>query len=104
MGDPGGGPAPPTALSSPAPRLRGFRVILASASPRRREILGLAGVSFEVVPPAFEESLSKAALPRAQDYARETARGKALEVAARVFQDDLETPYVVIGADTVVVS
>lgn len=44
------------------------------------------GVSFEVVPPAFEESLSKAALPRAQDYARETARGKALEVAARVFQ------------------
>lgn len=42
MGDPGGGPAPPTALSSPAPRLRGFRVILASASPRRREILGLA--------------------------------------------------------------
>ncbi|XP_076779541.1 putative bifunctional dTTP/UTP pyrophosphatase/methyltransferase protein isoform X2 [Arvicanthis niloticus] len=124
MCDPGDvtrGPAPSLALAPPAPLLRGFRVILASASPRRREIFGLTtaqavtthqaptgpcptpqGVSFEVIPPAFEESLSKAALPRAQDYARETARGKALEVAARVFQDDPETPYVVIGADTVV--
>lgn len=44
MCDPGDvtrGPAPSLALAPPAPLLRGFRVILASASPRRREIFGL---------------------------------------------------------------
>lgn len=89
-------------LTSPALRLRGRRVVLASASPRRKEILGRAGVAFEVIPPRFPETLSKAAWPRPQDYARETATGKAREVAARVAQEDPETPTVVIGADTVV--
>lgn len=41
------------------------------------------GVAFEVAPPSFPEMLSKAAWPRPQDYARETATGKALEVAGR---------------------
>lgn len=44
MCDPGDvtrGPAPSLALAPPAPLLRGFRVILASASPRRSEIFGL---------------------------------------------------------------
>lgn len=35
------------ALMPLTPRLRGYRVVLASASPRRKEILGLA-VSFRV--------------------------------------------------------
>ncbi|XP_029390629.1 probable bifunctional dTTP/UTP pyrophosphatase/methyltransferase protein [Mus pahari] len=60
------------------------------------------GVAFEVVPPTFPETLSRAAWPRPQDYARETAAGKAREVAARVAQEDAETPTLVIGADTVV--
>lgn len=87
---------------SPASRLRGHRVILASASPRRKDILELTGVAFEVAPPSFPEMLSKAAWPRPQDYARETATGKALEVAGRAAKEDPETPTLVIGADTVV--
>ncbi|XP_031228032.1 probable bifunctional dTTP/UTP pyrophosphatase/methyltransferase protein [Mastomys coucha] len=88
-------------LTPLTPRLRGYRVVLASASPRRKEILDLAGVAFEVSPSAFPESLSKARL-RAEDYARETATRKALDVAARKCQADPVTPYLVIGADTVV--
>nr|NP_081215.1 acetylserotonin O-methyltransferase-like [Mus musculus]BAB25021.1 unnamed protein product [Mus musculus] len=89
-------------LTSLALSLRSRRVVLASASPRRKEILGLTGVALEVVPPRFPETLSKAAWPRPQDYARETATGKAQEVAARLVQEDPETPTIVIGADTVV--
>ena len=43
-------------------------------------------MALEVVPPRFPETLSKAAWPRPQDYARETATGKAQEVAARLVQ------------------
>ncbi|KAM5125427.1 putative bifunctional dTTP/UTP pyrophosphatase/methyltransferase protein isoform 2-T2 [Callospermophilus lateralis] len=78
------------------------RVVLASASPRRQEILSNAGLRFEVVPSKFKETLSKASFPSPYAYAIETARQKALEVAHRLHQKDLRTPDVVIGADTIV--
>ncbi|XP_047392446.1 probable bifunctional dTTP/UTP pyrophosphatase/methyltransferase protein [Sciurus carolinensis] len=78
------------------------RVVLASASPRRQEILSNAGLRFEVVPSRFKETLSKAAFPSPFAYAMETAKQKALEVAQRMHQKDLRTPDVVIGADTIV--
>ncbi|XP_046931779.1 probable bifunctional dTTP/UTP pyrophosphatase/methyltransferase protein isoform X1 [Lynx rufus] len=78
------------------------RVVLASASPRRREILSQAGLRFEVVPSRFKEKLDKAAFPTPYAYAIETAKQKALEVASRMHQKDLRAPDVVIGADTIV--
>ncbi|XP_039101240.1 probable bifunctional dTTP/UTP pyrophosphatase/methyltransferase protein [Hyaena hyaena] len=78
------------------------RVVLASASPRRREILSQAGFRFEVVPSRFKEKLDKASFPTPYAYAVETAKQKALEVACRMYQKDLRAPDVVIGADTVV--
>ncbi|XP_045393651.1 LOW QUALITY PROTEIN: probable bifunctional dTTP/UTP pyrophosphatase/methyltransferase protein [Lemur catta] len=78
------------------------RVVLASASPRRREILSNAGLRFEVVPSRFKEKLDKASFSTPYAYAMETARQKALEVANRMHQKDLRTPDVVIGADTIV--
>ncbi|XP_075855743.1 putative bifunctional dTTP/UTP pyrophosphatase/methyltransferase protein isoform X2 [Microcebus murinus] len=78
------------------------RVVLASASPRRREILSNAGLRFEVVPSRFKEKLDKASFPTPYAYAVETAKQKALEVANRMHQKDLRTPDVVIGADTIV--
>lgn len=78
------------------------RVVLASASPRRQEILSNAGLRFEVVPSKFKETLSKASFPSPYAYAVETAKQKALEVAHRLYQKDLRTPDVVIGADTIV--
>ncbi|KAM9576387.1 putative bifunctional dTTP/UTP pyrophosphatase/methyltransferase protein [Trichechus inunguis] len=78
------------------------RVVLASASPRRREILSQAGLRFEVVPSRFKETLEKDAFPTLYTYAIETAKQKALEVAHRMHAKDFQTPDVVIGADTIV--
>ncbi|XP_008566286.1 PREDICTED: N-acetylserotonin O-methyltransferase-like protein [Galeopterus variegatus] len=78
------------------------RVVLASASPRRREILSNAGVRFEVVPSRFKEKLNKASFSAPYAYAVETAKQKALDVASRMHQKDLRAPDVVIGADTIV--
>ena len=72
------------------------RIVLASGSPRRRELLGLLQVPFEVVPSAYEEHTpSTHADPAA--LARHLAEAKARDVAER-YPDAL-----VIGADTIVV-
>ncbi len=69
-------------------------IILASASPRRREILSLGGVPFEVCPAADEQAPDHLA---PADLVRSLARSKASQVAAQ-FADR-----VVLGADTMVV-
>ena len=71
--------------------------MLASASPRRRDLLAQAGVAFEVRPADIDESRcgNEPALP----HARRLAREKALAVAKT-----LGTPgRLVLGADTIVV-
>ncbi|KAA0715605.1 N-acetylserotonin O-methyltransferase-like protein [Triplophysa tibetana] len=77
-------------------------VVLASASPRRLEILTNAGLRFEVVPSWFKETLDKSLFKTPYEYAVETAKQKALEVAQRMPFKHLKTPDIVIGADTVV--
>jgi len=69
-------------------------LILASASPRRREILSRFLPEFEVVPSEADERCS---LEDPGEYALELARRKALEVYYRSSPDST-----VIGADTVV--
>ena len=55
-------------------------LVLASASPRRRELLGRLGLSdFAVAPAEIDETPRKAELPR--DYAARMAREKALAAA-----------------------
>jgi len=73
------------------------QIILASASPRRRELLGGMGVRFEVVTARVRE-LDGATSPHLSpaDLARENARRKAKAVAA------LRPERWVLGADTVV--
>lgn len=68
------------------------RVVLASASPRRRELLACVVDEFEVVVSNIEEPLSADGVATA----RELARAKACDVAAR------DPDAIVIGADTVV--
>ena len=70
-------------------------MILASQSPRRRELLGQMGFSF-TVRPAKGEELPHPELPPAKRV-EELARQKALEVSAEAEADD-----VVVAADTVV--
>lgn len=83
-------------------KLVGKLVVLASASPRRQEILRNAGLRFEVVPSWFKETLDKALFKAPHEYAVETAKQKALEVARRMPFKHLKTPDIVIGADTIV--
>ncbi|KAL7865883.1 hypothetical protein SRHO_G00111300 [Serrasalmus rhombeus] len=83
-------------------KLSGKLVVLASASPRRLEILTNIGLRFEVVPSWFKETLDKTLFKMPYEYAVETAKQKALEVAQRMPFKHLKTPDIVIGADTVV--
>ncbi len=71
-------------------------IVLASASPRRREILDLLGVPYTVCPAAGELSVA-ADLPPEQAILR-VARGKAEAVAAA------HPHSTVLGADTAVVA
>jgi septum formation protein len=78
------------------------KLILASASPRRRELLAQAGYQFEVQPSAVPESRRPG--EDAIRFATRLAREKAEEVFARrqAAPETLE-PAIVLGADTVVV-
>ena len=72
------------------------RVILASGSPRRKELLELLGIPFDVVVSNVKEDEISPELDRAV-YARTLAYNKAYAVAEQ------NTDAVVIGADTIVV-
>ena len=75
--------------------MSGCRVVLASASPRRRDLLDLIGIAHEVRPANIDETMRPRETPRR--YAERLAREKASAIATR--DPDLIT----IGADTVVV-
>jgi septum formation protein len=70
-------------------------IILASASPRRRQLLAEAGYKFTVVQPDIDESAFPAEGLGAREYAERLALAKARNVAEK-YPDCL-----VIGADTV---
>jgi septum formation protein len=69
------------------------RVILASASPRRRELLMLAGIAHDVQPANIDESYITGETPR--QHAERLAREKSTAIDA--------ADSVVIGSDTIVV-
>jgi septum formation protein len=70
-------------------------VVLASSSPRRRDLLALIGINHTIEPADTDESLRQGELPEV--YAERLARAKA-EKIAKVTGGAL-----VIGADTIVV-
>lgn len=72
------------------------RLILASASPRRRELLAQAGFNFEVMPAHINEDLHPGEDPI--DYVVRLAREKAEAVYAQI----RNTEAIVLGADTTV--
>ncbi|OAX41899.1 Maf Ham1 [Rhizopogon vinicolor AM-OR11-026] len=94
----------PTALKTPTTqKLTNKRVILASASPRRKEILQTLGLAPEVVPSIFPENLSLSSFEHIHEYPVATATQKAVEVYERlVAETPDDAPDLVIGADTVV--
>jgi septum formation protein len=71
------------------------RIILASASPRRRELLGLLAIPFEVIPSAYEEGMPERH-PDPAALAVHLATEKARDVAGSRSEEW------VLGADTIV--
>jgi septum formation protein len=71
------------------------RVVLASGSPRRHELLNLVGIAHEVRPANIDETLRSRETP--QRHAERLAREKASAVATR------DPNLITIGADTIVV-
>jgi septum formation protein len=75
-------------------------LILASASPRRRELLKQAGFTFEVRPAHVNEDPHPGEDPVA--YVVRLAREKAQSVLGEISSDAAAPPHVVLGADTTV--
>ena len=71
-------------------------LILASSSPRRRELLSSLGLEFTIVKPDVDESQRPGEAPL--DYVRRLSEEKTANVAAR-----LSSPAAVLAADTVVI-
>ena len=74
-----------------------MRYILASQSPRRRELLARTGLEFDVIPSDVNEKITKE-VP--SDVVMELAHQKAENVYAKITDPD---DYTVIGSDTIVV-
>lgn len=71
-----------------------MKLILASASPRRKELLAKTGLSFDIIPAKGEETITKT-IPA--EVVMELSLQKAKEIADMQTED-----CIIIGADTIV--
>lgn len=78
-----------------------YKFILASQSPRRKQLLGELGITFEVIPARGEENVTKT-VP--SEVVEELSRQKAEEVMLRIISDNPSghENLVIIGSDTIV--
>ncbi len=95
-------PQPESAAPTSAPA---FEVVLASASPRRRELLEAAGVKFIVHTPEtpVDETLEPDLAANPEEAAKKLAERKAGAVVQEVLAQSYVGMLIVIGADTMVV-
>ncbi|CAG8803660.1 43889_t:CDS:2 [Gigaspora margarita] len=82
-------------------KLKDKRIVLASSSPRRKEILSNLGLNFDVVPSKFPETLDKSKYSPL-NYVIANATEKGLEVYKRLLEEGQKID-LIIAADTVVV-
>lgn len=75
------------------------KFVLASGSPRRKELLEQMGICFEISPAHGDEIITKE-LPA--EIVEELSCAKASEVAERYVQQSINDTTVIIGADTIV--
>lgn len=73
-----------------------MKVILASQSPRRRELLDLAKIDYEVIVSDYDENVDKSL--SLEEQSKEIAYGKAKDVF-----DNTQGNRIVIGADSLVI-
>ncbi len=83
---------------------KAVRLILGSASPRRKELLDSLGVKFKVIKPDVDESILRG--EDSEDYALRIATLKAGWVMAQIIQEKSDVKasrFIVLSADTIVV-
>lgn len=78
------------------------RNVLASTSPRRKELLKSVNFTFDVFKPSFEENLLKSSFSHPCEYVKENAKQKAISVWQSLAVDPKTKVDLVIGCDTVV--
>jgi septum formation protein len=79
-----------------------MKIILASQSPRRKVLLELMGLKFEVIPSNFEEYFDETR--SVEEVVKELGLGKAMDVANSLSRNVLDSEQcVVIGSDLIVV-
>ena len=77
------------------------KIILASSSPRRKEILGRLGLDFEIISPDADEKCDEGMAP--WEYVCELSKRKCDAVLKRLSPDEAGADTLVIACDTVVV-
>lgn len=75
-----------------------MKIYLASASPRRKELMKQVGISFKTMPSNVEEEITKT---EPSEVVEELSYQKAVDVCGRLTAEGKED-FVVIGADTIV--
>lgn len=75
-----------------------MKIILASASPRRKELLKQIGMSFKTMPSIREEKITK---NTPEEIVEELSYQKAVDICGQL-GDSMKEDFVVIGADTIV--
>lgn len=78
-----------------------IKLVLASGSPRRRELLSGLGINFSVQASDLNEDIE---IENPEEYVKHLSLGKAQEVASRLKNDcAADEQILVLGADTIVV-
>ncbi|XP_029663336.1 uncharacterized protein LOC115235580 [Formica exsecta] len=87
-------------LESTIHALANGRVILASGSPRRYDIIKHLRINAEIIPSLYDENLDRSKYVNHGEYVQDIAKYKVLEVYERLKADS--PPLLIIGADTMV--
>lgn len=75
-----------------------MKIILASSSPRRKELLKQIDISFKTMPSVKEEKITK---ETPEEIVEELSYQKAVDICGQL-ETSMKEDYVVIGADTIV--
>ncbi len=76
-----------------------MKIILASASQRRKELLSSLGISFDILPSEIDESKFFRLSKRPEEIAQKIALAKGLKIRKKI----KEKKFLIISADTIVV-
>lgn len=88
---------------APEPSRCAFDVILASGSPRRKQLMQDAGIEFSVRVSDVDESLEADLLADPPEAAKKLAERKAGAVVQEILAEDYTGTVMIVGADTMVV-